>query len=185
MRFAIGTILRGIFTMSTDRLATLFLAYILGSLACAAVVLGSVHRGTMPIYVWDYIGKHSYDSVGERVLDFAVSCGMYAVVYSTFFVYPYAVLRAMYRSAPAGEVKIVAFWIMATLILFYDQIGAALSAFFPDDTFERKTIWSMLREWLMVLWLPFTIFAIWVWRQMVAAKYKAKCEEEYKRGIGH
>src|SRR5262245_37506862 len=108
--------------MSTDRLATLFLAYFLISLAVACAVLGMVHRGEMPIYVWDYIRKHAHAGSVEWFLDIAIAGAFYAVVYSTFFVYPYAVLRLVYPHSPSVEAKIVAFWIMATLMLFYDQI---------------------------------------------------------------
>jgi hypothetical protein len=144
--------------MSTDRFATLAGVYILLTLVCD----GTMVLSSMPFWIWDAAGR------ARDVAEIAFTIALYLLVYSTFFVYPYAALRSMYPASKDAAV-LVALWAMATIMLFHNEIAGAISRL--SEGFEGGgTLW----QWLLVLWLGFTFLAVIAWQQMVQAKYKAK-----------
>jgi len=157
--------------MSLDRFATWAVVYILLSLLCLAMVMGSVSRGEMPFWIWEWVTRSRGDIGG---IVFAVL--LYLLVYSTFFVYPYAALRAMYPSDKERAV-LIALWVMVSILMFHNELSGAVASL--AGGFEGGgTLW----QWLTVLWLAFTALAIVAWRQMIESKYRAKFDGERGRG---
>jgi hypothetical protein len=155
--------------MSDDRFGTLAVIYILLSLTCVAMVMGSVSRGAMSFWVWEAIHAHSHDTYAELFLDIAITRTFYGIVYSAFFIYPYAALRLMYPTDNEGLGAIVALWVAVTIAMFHREFLAAITGF-ATALEGGGTLW----QWLTILWPVFTLFAVLAWRRMIEAKYKAK-----------